>query len=106
MTKTSSRARKSPTAHVESFGAVYDGMIHCRRGDVHPKTNATYWRAKIQRNVERDARNRKTLREAGWAVLTVWECEAKARDRNALSETLRKFLGEPLLTYFLSDDDR
>jgi DNA mismatch endonuclease (patch repair protein) len=65
----------------------------CRRGDVQPKTNASYWRAKIARNVQRDARSEAALRASGWDVLTIWECETKPRNRNALADALQAFLG-------------
>lgn len=38
-------------------------------------TNADYWIAKIQRNMERDRANTERLQEMGWAVLRVWESE-------------------------------
>ncbi len=50
----------------------------CARGARQPKANAAYWRAKIDRNRARDARNAAALDAAGWRVLTVWECEMKA----------------------------
>jgi DNA mismatch endonuclease (patch repair protein) len=64
----------------------------CRRGNVHPKTNASYWRAKIARNVERDVRSKTALCDSGWSVLTIWECETKPGNRNALVDALRTFL--------------
>jgi DNA mismatch endonuclease (patch repair protein) len=63
----------------------------CRRGARAPKTNAAYWRAKIARNVARDAAAQDALRRAGWAVLIVWECAL--RDEAALRVTLDTFLG-------------
>lgn len=42
-----------------------------------PKTRVAYWRAKLSDNVERDARVQQELREAGWRVETVWQCETK-----------------------------
>lgn len=30
---------------------------------------------KFERNVERDAENEAKLKDLGWQVLTVWECE-------------------------------
>ena len=42
-----------------------------------PETNKEYWRAKIQRNIERDITNQEALKNAGWKVLLVWECELK-----------------------------
>lgn len=50
----------------------------CARGARQPKTNADYWRAKIDRNRERDARNEDALTQAGWRVITVWECEMRS----------------------------
>lgn len=44
---------------------------------VWPKNNADFWRKKIFDNVERDKRNYAFLKQDGWRVLTVWECELK-----------------------------
>lgn len=65
----------------------------CARGARMPKTNADYWRAKIGRNVARDARARGELESLGWRTLTIWECELK--DAQALATRLVGFLGEP-----------
>lgn len=40
-----------------------------------PKSNTAFWNAKFTGNVERDKRNEVALRDAGWKILTVWECE-------------------------------
>lgn len=61
----------------------------CRRKRVKPRTNAEYWLAKIERNRRRDRRVRRSLREAGWRVLVVWECQAA---RDDLAERLAGFL--------------
>jgi len=58
-----------------------------------PKSNLEYWLPKLDRNVTRDAANTRLLEEAGWKVLTIWECET--RDRMALEGRLTKFLGPP-----------
>ena len=47
---------------------------------VWPASNTEYWTKKILGNVERDLANHKLLEDAGWKVLTVWECELK-KDR-------------------------
>jgi DNA mismatch endonuclease (patch repair protein) len=65
----------------------------CARGARLPKANSNYWRAKIGRNVARDAHNLETLQHAGWQVLTVWECETPAGRRDALERKLTLFLG-------------
>ena len=45
-----------------------------------PATRREFWRQKISRNREVDARNRRALLETGWRVLEVWECALKGRD--------------------------
>ena len=55
-----------------------------------PKSNQDYWNAKLDRNMVRDAENYSALRELGWEVLVVWECQLK--DTAALSARLETFL--------------
>jgi DNA mismatch endonuclease (patch repair protein) len=62
----------------------------CRYGRVTPTTNAGFWVRKRESNVVRDKRNLVDLREAGWNVLVVWECET--RDVNRLTTILKQFL--------------
>lgn len=64
----------------------------CPRGARQPKANADYWKAKIGRNVTRDADSAAALQASGWQVLTVWECETKASVHVALEERLREYL--------------
>ena len=42
-----------------------------------PKTNTEYWRAKFDRNQERDQCKQQELEQLGWKVITVWECEIR-----------------------------
>lgn len=46
----------------------------CKRATL-PKTNADFWREKLDRNVQRDGENARDLAAADWTVITVWECE-------------------------------
>jgi DNA mismatch endonuclease (patch repair protein) len=48
----------------------------CKRSRM-PASRAAYWSRKIDRNVQRDASNRETLRQAGWSIHVVWECELR-----------------------------
>lgn len=59
-----------------------------------PKSRRSFWMQKFRRNVARDRRNEKLLRQTGWSVLTVWECEAKNTTR--LTSRIVKFLGPKL----------
>jgi DNA mismatch endonuclease, patch repair protein len=42
-----------------------------------PKSNRECWEGKQNSNAHRDKRNARKLRESGWKVLTIWECEIK-----------------------------
>ena len=42
-----------------------------------------FWKAKIERNIRRDRKNRRLLREQGWQVLRVWEHELNTIPRRA-----------------------
>lgn len=63
----------------------------CSKGQA-PKSKLDYWGPKLAQNVERDARNVHDLENAGWQVLTVWECET--RDPERLLPVLRGFVDE------------
>ena len=54
-----------------------------------PKTNKAFWTEKFDANVRRDDRAKKSLRERGFRVIVVWECEARAQ---RLVELLSKAL--------------
>lgn len=62
----------------------------CRYGKVKPATNADFWSQKRLSNVKRDKKVRKSLRNGGWKVLTVWECQVRSADN--LKASLRDFL--------------
>lgn len=71
-----------------------------------PVTNAAYWRAKIDRNLERDEAARLTLVGEGWTVLTVWECDLEAGTRGVIAELaeLRDALDVLTLEPFIAGD--
>jgi DNA mismatch endonuclease (patch repair protein) len=48
---------------------------HCCPKGKLPNTRQSFWAAKIAANRQRDARNIRALRQLGWAVAIVWECE-------------------------------
>jgi DNA mismatch endonuclease (patch repair protein) len=63
---------------------------NCKRGARTPRTNQSYWVAKIQRNKDRNECQRDQLVKLGWKVCIVWECEI--RDQVELIDRLTKFL--------------
>ena len=50
--------------------------------------------AKIQRNQERDAEERRLLKEMGWHCITIWECDLKPAKREQTLESLAFTLNE------------
>ena len=55
---------------------------------VPPKTNTEFWYAKFKYNQERDERNYQKLRDLGWRILIVWECEIRHGDADKRLERL------------------
>jgi DNA mismatch endonuclease (patch repair protein) len=62
----------------------------CRRGRSAPKTNAEFWKTKRQRNSLRDREVRCKLRQEGWKLIDIWECQT--HNRTELARRLRRFL--------------
>ena len=58
---------------VEVRGCFWHAHQDCPKFRM-PSTRIGWWHEKFRRNTERDARNEKTLRAAGWRLLVVWEC--------------------------------
>mgnify|MGYP000078050448 CR=1 FL=1 len=53
----------------------------CKLGRKLPKSNQGYWLPKLRRNKERDVSNTAALREGGWSVVVVWECETSSAEQ-------------------------
>ncbi len=56
-------------------GCFWHRCPHCQLAA--PKSHVDYWNRKFELNQERDARKTKELVDAGWTVVTVWECELR-----------------------------
>lgn len=59
---------------------------------VWPKTNSNFWKEKIEGNVSRDYKNYSTLKELGWNVIIVWECELMPKVRDKTLKSLEESL--------------
>jgi len=42
-----------------------------------PKSRVNFWENKFTQNMERDINNMNLLKEQGWNVIILWECEIK-----------------------------
>ena len=66
----------------------------CKQGRL-PKSNIDFWREKLERNANNDAKHNQQLLEMGWKPITLWECELK-RDFEGTMEKLVASLKESL----------
>lgn len=57
-------------------GCFWHHHFGCKLATV-PKQNRQFWMDKFRKNQARDARVERTLRECGFKVLVVWQCETK-----------------------------
>lgn len=57
-------------------GCFWHGHKNCKYFVV-PKTKTEWWVSKINSNKLRDEKNNKQLKDEGWSVLVIWECELK-----------------------------
>jgi DNA mismatch endonuclease (patch repair protein) len=72
-------------------GCFWHGHRGCPRSK-RPTTNEEFWSKKLDGNIKRDRRFRRVLRETGWKVLVVWECETRKPDK--LLRKLERFLND------------
>ena len=66
-------------------GCFWHRHAGCRYA-YRPKSRIQFWTKKFEENVARDTRNEISLRDLGWRVLVIWECET--RDRAAVRAQL------------------
>jgi DNA mismatch endonuclease (patch repair protein) len=53
-----------------------------------PKTRTEFWSAKVDANRARDLRAEAQLRELGWHVETVWECQLRGKEDSERSKAI------------------
>jgi hypothetical protein len=67
------------------------GCPNCIDGTRRVKSNVGYWLQKVAGNRERDTRQIAKLKDVGWKVFVVWECETRDPDQLAkLAAQIRK----------------
>lgn len=57
-----------------------------------PETNYSYWKEKLQRNVARDKIQIAKLKDMGWYVIVLWECEISSKEKREIR--LRRLIDE------------
>lgn len=73
-------------------GCFWHSHSECKLAST-PKSNERYWSPKLLRNQERDREKIAALREMGFSVLVIWECEVRHGQR--LQNKLRRFFDSP-----------
>ncbi len=66
-------------------GCFWHGCPRC--GHI-PGVNRPYWKAKIERNQQRDRENGRKLREQGIRILRLWEHELQSDSRQCIRKLL------------------
>ena len=57
-------------------GCFWHGHENCKTFKM-PRTNVEFWTSKIERNISNDQKNISILRQQGWKVIVIWECQLK-----------------------------
>ena len=69
-------------------GCFWHGHEGCKYYRL-PKSNVEFWESKITNNKNRDVLNEIKLKELGWRVIRIWECEIRrVQDRDQSLERL------------------
>jgi DNA mismatch endonuclease (patch repair protein) len=71
-------------------GCFWHQHGNCRQYRM-PKSRLEFWLPKLEGNKRRDLENQQKLRDLGWKILVIWECQLK--NKTVLMRRVRKFLG-------------
>lgn len=66
-------------------GCFWHGHDGCKYF-VMPKSNTDFWKTKIDKNIARDQLEYSRLRESGWRIVVVWECELRSKNIKVLEQ--------------------
>lgn len=67
-------------------GCFWHGHPGCPRA-ARPTSNTTFWDTKLDKNIQRDSEVQAKLKESGWNVLVIWQCQTKSEE--ALGEIIK-----------------
>ncbi|MCT3777763.1 DNA mismatch endonuclease Vsr [Elizabethkingia anophelis] len=55
-------------------GCFWHGHLECKKSKL-PETRREFWEKKISKNIIRDSDNYGELKNLGWNIVIIWECE-------------------------------
>lgn len=70
-------------------GCFWHQHVGCKKSK-SPTSNIDYWEKKFKENIERDKNKIQGLKDLGWSVFIIWECEIK--DQASLILRFKEFL--------------
>ena len=81
-----------PKYHVAVFihGCFWHHHAGCKDATV-PKTRTEFWLRKFDQNIKNDQIKQEKLKELGWRVIVIWECELK-KDFQGTMDKLELFI--------------
>ena len=80
-----------PKYHTMIFvhGCFWHRHEGCKQATT-PKSRTDFWLEKFQKNVQNDAKHIQELKNMGWKVIVLWECELEKQ----FEETMRNVIAE------------
>ena len=62
-----------------------------------PKTRTEFWLEKFDKNVKNDQIKQEKLRELGWKVIVIWECELKRSFQETMDKVEKELTRKPFI---------
>lgn len=72
-------------------GCFWHHHLNCKRSKL-PSTRRDFWAKKIQDNVKRDEQQIRALRDRGWNISVVWECNLRNDEQRVVDELVQGLL--------------
>ena len=87
-----------PKYHVAIFvhGCFWHRHEGCKDATT-PKTRTEFWLEKFDKNVKNDQIKQEKLRELGWKVLVIWECELKRSFQETMDKVEKELTRKPFI---------
>ena len=82
-----------PKYHVGIFvhGCFWHRHEGCKDATT-PKTRTDFWLEKFDKNVKNDQIKQEKLRELGWKVIVIWECELKRSFQKTMDKVEKELI--------------
>lgn len=62
-----------------------------------PKTRTEFWLEKFDKNVKNDQIKQEKLRELGWKVIVIWECELQRSFQETMDKVEKELTRKPFI---------